>query len=113
MSKFVKLSLVFAFILGLSSIAFGQSTTTGAIGGTVTNPNKEVVPNASVTVKNEGTNKEDTAVSDEEGRFKFAGLQPGTYTITVTGQGFSPFSQSAVVEIGRETTINATLSIGP
>jgi len=34
-----------------------QSTTTGAINGTVTNPNKEVVAGATVTVKNNGTNK--------------------------------------------------------
>ncbi len=63
MSKFVKLSFVLSFILGMSAIAFGQSTVTGAIGGVVTNPNKEVVPNASVTVRNTGTNKEDTAVT--------------------------------------------------
>ncbi len=113
MSKFVKLSFVFAFILGVSAIAFGQSTVTGAIGGTVTNPNKEVVPNASITVRNEGTNKEDTAVTDDEGRFKVAGLQPGTYSVTINGSGFSPYTQSVVVEIGRETTINAALSIGP
>ncbi len=113
MSKFVKLSFVLSFILGMSAIAFGQSTVTGAIGGVVTNPNKEVVPNASVTVRNTGTNKEDTAVTDDEGRFKVSGLQPGTYSITINGSGFSPFTQDAVVEIGRETTLNAALSIGP
>ncbi|HSS21943.1 MAG TPA: TonB-dependent receptor [Pyrinomonadaceae bacterium] len=113
MSKFVKLSFVFAFILGLNAIAFGQSTTTGAIGGTVVNPNKEIVPGATVTVKNEGTGKEDTAVADEDGRFKVNGLQPGTYSITVNSTGFSPFTQGVVVEIGRETTVNAALSVGP
>lgn len=113
MSKFVKLSFVFAFILGLNAIAFGQSTVTGAIGGSVVNPNKEVVPNASITIRNEGTNKEATTVSDDEGRFKVPGLDPGTYIVTINGQGFSPLTQSVVVEIGRETTLNAALSIGP
>jgi hypothetical protein len=114
MSKFVKLAFVLSFILGLSAIAFGQSTVTGAIGGVVTNPNKEVVPNASVTVRNTGTNKEDTATSDDQGRFKVAGLQPGTYALTINGAGFSPYTQENVtVEIGRETTINAGLTIGP
>ena len=113
MSKFVKLSFVLSFILGLSAIAFGQSTVTGAIGGVVTNPNGEVVPNASVTVRNTGTNKEDTATTDDQGRFKVANLQPGTYAVTINGQGFSPFTQETTVEIGRETSINAPLSIGP
>ncbi len=113
MSKFVKLSFVLSFILGMSAIAFGQSTVTGAIGGVVTNPNKEVVPNASVTVRNSGTSKEDTATTDDQGRFKVAGLQPGTYSLTINGSGFSPYTQDVTVEIGRETSINAALSIGP
>lgn len=113
MSKFVKLSFVLSFILGMSAIAFGQSTVTGAIGGVVTNPNKEVVPNASVTVRNTGTNKEDTATTDDQGRFKVPNLQPGTYSVTINGQGFSPYTQETTVEIGRETSINAGLSIGP
>lgn len=113
MSKFVKLAFVLSFILGLSAIAFGQSTVTGAIGGVVTNPNKEVVPNASVTVRNTGTSKEDSATTDDQGRFKVANLQPGTYTVTINGSGFSAYTQDVTVEIGRETTINAGLSIGP
>ncbi|HKB67729.1 MAG TPA: TonB-dependent receptor [Pyrinomonadaceae bacterium] len=113
MSKFVKLSFVLSFILGMSAIAFGQSTVAGAIGGVVTNPNKEVVPNAAVTVRNTETNKEDTATTDDQGRFKVSGLQPGTYAITINGSGFSPYTQEATVEVGRETTINAALSIGP
>jgi outer membrane receptor protein involved in Fe transport len=113
MSKFVKLSFVLSFILGMSALVFGQSTVTGAIGGVVANPNKEVVPNAAVTVRNTGTNKEDTATSDEQGRFKVSGLQPGNYSVTINGAGFSPFTQDVVVEIGRETTINAGLTIGP
>ncbi|MGH9930266.1 MAG: carboxypeptidase regulatory-like domain-containing protein, partial [Pyrinomonadaceae bacterium] len=113
MSKFVKLSFVLSFILGLSAIAFGQSTVTGAIGGVVSNPNREVVPNASVTVRNTGTSKEDSATTDDQGRFKVAGLQPGSYSVTINGSGFSPYTQDVTVEIGRETSINATLSIGP
>src|SRR5437762_1817604 len=114
MSKFVKLAFVLSFILGMSAIAFGQSTVTGAIGGVVTNPNKEVVPNAAVTVRNTETNKEDSATTDDQGRFKVANLQPGTYAVTINGSGFSPYTQEKVtVEIGRETTLNAALSIGP
>jgi outer membrane receptor protein involved in Fe transport len=114
MSKFVKLAFVLSFIFGMSTIAFGQSTVSGAIGGVVVNPNKEVVPNASVTVRNTETNKEDTATTDDQGRFKVAGLQPGTYSVTINGSGFSPYTAERVtVEIGRETNINADLTIGP
>src|ERR1051326_7830366 len=114
MSKIVKLCFVSLLVLALSAVAFAQSTTTGSIGGVVTNPNKEVVPGAAVTVKNIGTNKEDTATSDDTGRFKVANLQPGNYAVTVNSSGFSPMtSENVVVEIGRETTLEVALSVGP
>src|ERR1044071_1960464 len=104
MSKIVKLFFVSLFVLSFSAIAFAQSTTTGSIGGVVTNPAKEVVPGAAVSVKNVGTNKEDTATTDDSGRFKVANLQPGLYSVTVNSTGFSPTTQDNVVglkQIGR------------
>src|SRR6266478_4318081 len=113
MSTIVKLSLVIFVVLGLSAIAMAQSTTTGASGGVVTNPNKEVVAGAAVTVLNTETNKEDSATSDDQGRFKVVNLQPGTYKVTINGSGFSPYTQERVtVEVGRETSLDAALSIG-
>src|SRR5687767_698032 len=91
MSKIIKLSFLCLLLLGLSSIAAAQSTTGGAIGGVVSNPNKEVVPGASVTVRNADTNKEDTATTDDQGRFKVVNLQPGTYVVTIDSAGFSPY----------------------
>src|SRR6202008_2897884 len=91
-----------------------QSTTTGSIGGVVTNPAKEVVAGAAVSVKNTGTNKEDSATTDDTGRFKVANLQPGTYSVTVNSSGFSPMTvESVVVEVGRETSLEVALSVGP
>ncbi len=114
MSKTLKLSLLCLLLLGLSSIAAAQSTTTGAIGGVVSNPNKEVVPGASITVKNVDTNKEDAATTDDSGRFKVANLQPGRYAVTVNSSGFSPMTQeNVVVEVGRETNLEVALSVGP
>src|SRR6201991_3308170 len=114
MSKTVKLFFVSLLVLSFSAIAFAQSTTTGSIGGVVTNPAKEVVPGAAVTVKNVGTNKEDTATTDDSGRFKVANLQPGVYSVTVNSSGFSPTTQdNVVVEIGRETTLEVALAVGP
>src|SRR5689334_7235089 len=113
MTKIIKLFSMSLLVLTVSSVAVAQSTTTGAIGGVVTNPAKEVVPGAAVTVKNNGTNKEDTATTDDTGRFKVANLQPGNYSVTVNSSGFSPMtSENVVVEIGRETNLEVALTIG-
>jgi hypothetical protein len=108
-----------ALALLLFCLAFGfghaaaQSTTQGAIGGTVKDPQGAVVANASVTVKNEETNKEATATTDSEGRFRVVQLQPGNYTVTIAASGFSGFTQQkVVVEVGRVTPIDADLSVG-
>jgi len=114
MSKTVKFLLVSLLVFASSAVAFAQSTTTGSVGGVVSNPNKEVVAGATVTVKNMGTNKEDSATTDDTGRFKVSNLQPGNYSVTVSSSGFSPSTmENIVVEVGRETTLEVALSVGP
>jgi len=114
MSKIVKLFSVSLLVFVLSAVAFAQSTVTGSIGGVVTNPAKEVVSGASVTAKNIGTNKEDTATTDDTGRFKVPNLQPGVYAVTVNSSGFSPMTvENVTVEVGRETGLEIALSVGP
>ncbi|HLL16795.1 MAG TPA: TonB-dependent receptor [Pyrinomonadaceae bacterium] len=107
-----------ALVILMLCLAFGvnpaaaQSTTDGAIGGLIKDPNGAVVPNATVTVRNEGTNRESTATSDDEGRFRVVQLQPGNYTVSVAGSGFAPFSkQNVVVEVGRVTSLEIPLAI--
>jgi hypothetical protein len=114
MSKIVKSVFVSLLVLALSAVALAQSNTTGAIGGVVQNPAKEVVPGAAVSVRNIGTNKEDTSTTDGVGRFKVANLQPGIYSVTVNSTGFSPMTvDNVTVEIGRETSLDVALSVGP
>ncbi|MFL6283709.1 MAG: carboxypeptidase regulatory-like domain-containing protein [Pyrinomonadaceae bacterium] len=107
-----------ALALLLFCIAFGfqptaaQSTTQGAIGGTVKDPQSAVVPNATIVVKNDETNKEFNATTDAEGNFRVAQLQPGNYTVTVNATGFAPLTAKVVVEVGRVTPIEAALTVG-
>jgi hypothetical protein len=114
MSKLGKLFLVSCLVFICTGLVSAQSTTTGAIGGVVQNPNKEVVAGAAITVRNMGTNKEDTATTDDSGRFKVANLQPGAYSVTVNSSGFSTLTQdNVIVEVGRETSLEVGLSVGP
>jgi hypothetical protein len=114
MSKLSRLTLLTCLLLAVSAFCtFGQSTVTGAIGGLITDPNGAVVANATVTARNVEINKEDTATTDSEGRYRIVNLQPGIYTVTVNAQGFGTFTQEkAVVEVGRVTEINSQLVLG-
>src|SRR5437868_3409399 len=107
MSKFLRFCFASVFVLAFCAAALAQGTVTGAIGGSVTNPNKEVVTGATVTVKNTETGTEKTVTTDGEGRFKVASLQPGNYSVSVNASGFAAYTQEkVVVEVGRETTLD-------
>jgi outer membrane receptor protein involved in Fe transport len=92
--------------------ASAQSTTDGAIGGTVTDPSGAVVPNATVSSRNLGTAAASSGVTDGSGRYLLIHLQPGVYSLEVSGTGFSAFKATRItVEVGRVTTIDAQLNV--
>ena len=113
MCKLFRLSLAALLVFTMSALAFAQSTTTGAIGVTATDPQGAVVANAAVTVHNIETNKDDTATTDGEGRARVVNLQPGTYTVTINVSGFGTYTQDkVVVEVGRVTSLDTPLTVG-
>ena len=110
-SAFALTLLIFCLAFGAASAA-AQSTTQGAVGGTVKDPQGAVVANASVTVKNEETNKEVSATTDDEGRFRVVSLDPGNYTVVINASGFAGFTQQkVVVEVGRVTPLDINLGV--
>ncbi len=78
-------SLAILFIL--SGFAFAQST--GSITGTVTDPSGAVIPNAAVTIKNEGTGVERATTTDSAGIY-LVPLPVGKYRIEVKATGMQP-----------------------
>jgi len=89
-----------------------QSTTDGAIGGAVTDQSGGVVPNAVVVSHNLGTGSNSSGVTDGSGRYLLIHLQPGLYSLEITGTGFGAFKATSItVEVGRVTTIDVTLNV--
>src|SRR2546427_6099468 len=100
------------YLLLISPGLRAQSTTDGAIAGTVTDASGAAVPNASVTVTNKGTNLVQTASSDESGYFRVALLQRGSYTINLEALGLAPFTvENVIVQIGSVTEVLAKLNV--
>ncbi len=69
---------------------------TGSISGTVVDPGGDVLQGAQVTLN--GPSRSDTraTISGNDGQFSFTGLQPGVYTIDVTGREMTTFTSSQI-----------------
>ncbi len=61
--------------------ARAQSTAT--LRGTVTDTQGAALPGANITVRNQATGEERTAVSDRDGIYRFPSLAPGLYRLEV------------------------------
>ncbi len=104
--------LALSLVLGLGQV-FAQSTTTGGISGTVTDPQGSVVPSATVTVTNIATNSAVTVTSTDNGGYRATNLQPGVYRVEVTVAGFAPAkAENIIVEVGRSTPLDIPLTLG-
>ena len=92
--------------------AFGQ-TNFGRISGTVTDSSGAVIPNATVTIRNNATNAERTSVTDGEGFYTVTNLPVGSYTISVEQTGFKKSVQTDnVLTADTRLTVNLTLEAG-
>jgi uncharacterized surface anchored protein len=84
-------------LIALAAItSFAQTSNTGAITGVVKDQNGAVVPGATVTVTNLGTNAVRTATTGTEGTYEIAQLVPGDYRLAVQAQSFAGFTQERV-----------------
>jgi len=109
-----KFLFVFVILAICGLPVFGQVTNSGSITGSVVDPHGAVVPNASVTVRNNATGLVRTTTATDSGSFSVPQIPIGVYTITI--QGTSGFKKAEVtnvkVEIGTPATVNVTLELG-
>src|SRR5271155_5115609 len=89
-----------ALLVLFTSAAFGQLTTADIV-GTVQDATGAVVPNATVTLVNLGTNEKRTYPSSSTGEYPFTLLPVGHYSIPVRAGGFqSSITKDIAVEAG-------------
>ncbi|HEY0785931.1 MAG TPA: DUF2012 domain-containing protein, partial [Acidobacteriaceae bacterium] len=107
-ASMVTLALV-ALFSSVPQLAHAQAT--AQVTGTVTDPSAAIVPGAAVVLKNTGTNATRTVTVNSDGIYTFSDLQPGSYTVTATSAGFSPFTADVTVTVGGHFTVDAKLSV--
>ena len=107
--RFTAAALV-AMLITTSALA---QTPTGTILGGVRDAQGAVVPGATVTATNVGTQYSRSAVTDAAGEYALRLLPVGDYMVVVTLAGFKNFSQTGIrLEIGRNARVDATIELG-
>jgi hypothetical protein len=98
---------VFLICLLLGSLSLQAQLQTGSFSGTVQDQLGAVVSGATITLVNQATTDARKTVSNDSGYFTFAGVIPGTYSITVKSKGFKAWKQSDMaLNVGDSRTIN-------
>jgi hypothetical protein len=100
-------------IIAASSTAAAAQEARGAIQGRVVDASGAAVPGATVEVKNLATGVVTPTVSNEEGSYRVPFLIPGSYTVTVSLEGFSRFISNPIeVHVADLLTVDASLKVG-
>ena len=104
MSKKVFVYFLLAMLLPTLP-AFSQGTS--SLQGTVTDPSGAVIPGATVEITNLATQATLTALSNDEGAYRFPQVQPGTYNIRASAEGLTTVGIPNVeLRVAQPATIN-------
>ena len=103
--------LATALYLAFTPFAFAQAPGTGAVSGTVVDPNGLVVKAAQITVTDNATHVSRTVPTEARGEFTVPLLMPGNYTLTANATGFASAKLGDLrVTAGEITSVDVRLS---
>ncbi len=114
-SRSLKLALAFLLAVFVISAlpAWAQSTNTGTVVGSVTDPTGAVVSGATVTITDISTGNARTDATNSAGRYIFVDVNPGIYKLAITKAGFQTTQTERLeVKVGAAVTVNLTLTVG-
>jgi len=106
-------ALAFALAATVSLPTAAAQALYGSLTGTIADASGAAVPGATVTITNEDTGLELTAVTDTTGTYTIRNIAGGTYTLKASLQGFKEFVQTGIpITAGGIVRINGRLEIG-
>ncbi|HKT10954.1 MAG TPA: carboxypeptidase-like regulatory domain-containing protein [Terriglobia bacterium] len=109
--KWMRLGIV---VIGLltGGLLYGQIISSTVV-GQVNDSSGAVVPNATITVINQGTGMSVTSVTDSAGTYSVPNLQAGVYTVTATKTGFKTFRSTGINVLSAQSVrVDVRLQIG-
>jgi len=96
----VQFRSVFLLLLVCAAVALAQNAT-GAITGTVTDPNNEVIANATVTVTNKATGAVRKGATRGGGTYSVENLFPGVYEVKAHHEYPTSFQRRSLFNLRR------------
>jgi Carboxypeptidase regulatory-like domain len=104
---------VFLILSILSQPVEAQTSTTGTVIGTVTDPSGAAVPDATVVLHNKRTNSQATQNSNSAGQYTFVNVAPGEYQVTAKKVGFRTAEVAALtVDVAKSYTLDFKMELG-
>ncbi|MBV9083698.1 MAG: carboxypeptidase regulatory-like domain-containing protein, partial [Acidobacteriaceae bacterium] len=114
MSRTVRISIATAALVTclLRSDLRAQNAT-GEVSGTVKDSSGGIVPNATITLTNEGTKVDRQTQTNDKGVFVFINVQPGPYVLRAEASGFKTVQiPEFQIAVNQALTENVTLDVG-
>jgi Carboxypeptidase regulatory-like domain/TonB dependent receptor len=113
MAKKIKLGVFLLAVLLQFSLFAPAQQTLGGITGTVADQSGSVLPDTSVTIVGDQTKLTRTQKTNGNGAYDFVNLPIGTYTVTVSHDGFQTEKlPSILVQANRTATLNVAMKVG-
>ena len=111
--RYIHLLRIFLASLLLSGMVFAQGIgASGDIRGTVTDPSGAVVSGANVTATDIAKGIKHTVATDNNGQYRLTGLQPASYSLSVSKSGFqSELAKNVVVNVGQTSTVDFPMKV--
>jgi hypothetical protein len=107
----IMVSMGFSLLFAPAALS-SQGETTSAIAGQVTDVTSAAIPGALITITNRESGLQRRATADEQGRFNFPQLKPGTYSVKAEAEGFDLQQNDNVLSgLGQKQTVNFTLMV--
>ncbi len=98
------------FLLFVASAWTAVAQTHAELRGVVSDELGAIVRNASINLE-DGAGRKLSARTDGTGQFRFAGLPPGTYTLTAAAAGFASATEQVRLSAGGAASINLVLKV--
>ncbi|SPF54703.1 TonB-dependent receptor [Candidatus Sulfopaludibacter sp. SbA4] len=102
-----------AVLAALASLSMWGQSYQGGIRGVVQDPGGAVIGDAKVSLVNQATNVSRATLSNGQGEYAFASVDPATYKLVVESPGFKRFEHMDIV-IGTQefVTLDAKMEVG-